>query len=116
MVDTLELIEIDTADTLEELCEKEKKYIIEYNSYYMNKNGYNMTHGGEGTNGYIYTEYDNKKNSERIKKYYKEHPDAGNEHSERLKLHFKEHPEAIQIMSEISKKHWDNPYVRERQS
>ena len=62
MVDTLELIEIDTADTVEELCEKEIGYIIEYNSYYMNENGYNMTYGGEGTNGYIFTEEDNKKN------------------------------------------------------
>ena len=38
MVDTLELIEIDTADTEEELCEKEIGYIVEYNSYYMNGN------------------------------------------------------------------------------
>ena len=31
MVDTFELIEIDTADTLEELCEKEIVYIQIYN-------------------------------------------------------------------------------------
>ena len=31
MVDTFQLIEIDTADTLEELCEKEIGYIINYN-------------------------------------------------------------------------------------
>jgi len=67
MVDTFELIEIDTADTLEELCEKEIGYIIEYNSYYMNKNGYNMTYGGEGTLGYIHTEENNQKNRERMK-------------------------------------------------
>ena len=36
LVETLELVEIDTADTIEELCEKEIEYIIEYNSYYMN--------------------------------------------------------------------------------
>ena len=70
MVDTLELIEIDTADTLEELCEKEIGYIINYNSYYMNKNGYNMTYGGEGTVGYIHTEENNQKNRERMKKYF----------------------------------------------
>ena len=116
MIDTLELIVIDTADTLEKLCEKEIGYIIEYNSYYMNKNGYNMTHGGEGTNGYIYTEEDNKKNSERLKKYHKNNPNAGKEHSKKLKLHFKEHPEAIQRMSDISKKHWDNPDAKEKQS
>ena len=33
MVDTFELVEIDTADTLEELCEKEIGYILSYNSY-----------------------------------------------------------------------------------
>ena len=43
MVDTFELVEIDTADTLEELCEKEIGYILSYNSYYMDGNGYNMT-------------------------------------------------------------------------
>ena len=109
MVDSLELIEIDTADTLEELCEKEIVYIKEYNSYYMNKNGYNMTYGGEGANGYIHTEEDNKKNSERIKKYYEEHPDRGKEHSEKLKLHYKEHPESIQLMSKISIEYWEHP-------
>ena len=116
MVDTLELIVIDTSDTLEELCEKEIGYIIEYNSYYMNKNGYNMTHGGEGANGYIHTEEDNKKNSKRIKRYYEEHPDAGKEHSEKLKLHYKEHPDAIQRMSEISTEYWKNSDAREKQS
>ena len=115
MVDTLELIEIDTADTLEELCEKEIGYILKYNSYYMNKNGYNMTHGGEGTNGYIYTEEDNKKNSERQTKYHKNNPDAGKEHSKKLKKRC-ENPEEIQRMSDISKKHWDNPDAREKQS
>ena len=39
MVDNLELIEIDTADTIEDLCEKEIRYIQEYNSYYLNENG-----------------------------------------------------------------------------
>jgi len=116
MIDTLELIVIDTADTLEKLCEKEIGYIIEYNSYYMNKNGYNMTHGGEGTNGYIYTEEDNKKNSERLKKYHKNNPNAGKEHSKKLKLHFKEHPEAIQRMSEAQKKRFENPDAREQMS
>jgi len=116
MVDILELIEIDTADTLEELCEKEIRYIKDYNSYYMNNNGYNMTYGGEGANGYIHTEEDNKKNSKRIKRYYEEHPDAGKEHSEKLKLHYKEHPDAIQRMSEISTEYWKNPEAKVKMS
>jgi len=38
MIDTFDLIEIDTADTIEELCSKEIQYIKEYNSYYLNGN------------------------------------------------------------------------------
>jgi len=63
MIDTFELIDIATADTVEELCEKEIGYIIEYNSYYMNGYGYNMTYGGEGANGYVNTEEDKQKMS-----------------------------------------------------
>jgi hypothetical protein len=107
MVDTFELIEIDTADTLEELCEKEIGYIIEYNSYYMNKNGYNMTYGGEGTLGYIHTEENNQKNRERMKKYF-ENPEARQQCSEALKKYF-ENPEARQQCSEAQKKRFENP-------
>ena len=87
MIDTFELIEIDRANTLEELCEMEKKYIIEYNSYYKNKNGYNMTYGGEGTNGYIFTEDDKQKQSEITKKYF-ENPEARQKQSEAIKKYF----------------------------
>ena len=107
MIDTLELIEIDTANTEEELCEKEIGYILNYNSYYMNGNGYNMTFGGEGTNGYVFTEEDNKKNSERKKKYF-ENPEAITKCSEAQKKRF-ENPEAIQKISEAQKKRFENP-------
>jgi len=126
MVDTLELIEIDTADTEEELCEKEIEYIIKYNSYYMNGNGYNMTFGGEGTNGYVYTEEDRQKMSEMCKKYWEtpeaitkcresqkkrfENPEAGKEHSEKMKKYYEDHPEAGKEHSEkIKKYHQDHP-------
>jgi len=108
MIDTFELIEIDRANTLEELCEMEKKYIIEYNSYYKNKNGYNMTYGGEGTNGYIFTEDDKQKQSEITKKYF-ENPEARQKQSEAIKKYF-ENPEAREKMSETKKKYFeDNP-------
>jgi hypothetical protein len=133
MVDTFELIEIDTADTIGELCEKEIGYIIEYNSYYMNGNGYNMTYGGEGTNGYIFTEEDKQKmgesqkkrfenpeeiqkNSERGKKYYEDHPEAIKKISERVIKYFEDHPEVIKKISETSKKQWENPEAREQMS
>jgi len=125
MVDTFELIEIDTADTLEELCEKEIRYIQEYNSYYLDGNGYNMTYGGDGVIGYVYTEEDKLKMSEAQKKrfenpeaiqqmseikkiYYENNPDAGKEHSEKMKKHF-ENPEAIKKNSEAQKKRYENP-------
>ena len=115
MVETFELIEVDTADTLEKLCEMEIRYIKEYNSYYMNGKGYNMTFGGEGTNGYIFTEDDKQKQSEITKRYF-ENPEARQKHSDALKKYF-DNPEARQQMSEIKKKYFeDNPYVRQQMS
>jgi len=70
MEDTLELVEIDTADNQEELDEKEIGYILSYNSF-DREYGYTNA-GGAGTNGYVYTEEDNRKNSEDKKKYYEE--------------------------------------------
>jgi hypothetical protein len=115
-VDTFELIEIDTADTKEELCKKEIDYIQKYNSYYMNGCGYNMTLGGEGTNGYVFTEDDKKKMSEAQIKYSKtpgarekysesqkkrfETPGAREKHGELKKIYIRNHPEEIQKMRE----------------
>ena len=64
MVDTFQMIVIDTAETEEELCEKEIAHIEIHNSHYNRGNGYNMTDGGEGISGYEYTEEDRRKNSE----------------------------------------------------
>ena len=47
---------IDIAYSFEELNSLEIFYIENYNTYYKNENGYNMTLGGEGTNGYIITD------------------------------------------------------------
>jgi hypothetical protein len=114
MIDTLELIKIDTADTFHELCEKEIRYIIDYNSYYMNGNGYNMTYGGEGTNGYVYTEEARDQQSERMKEYYKNNPEAGKEHSERMINHYNENPEEREKQGERMKTILENPEIREK--
>jgi len=114
MTDTFELIEIDTADTKEELCEKEIQYIQEYNSYYLNENGYNMTFGGEGFNGYIRTEEDKQKMSERMKKQF-ESPESRQKQSERLKK-YNETPEARTKNSEALKKYNENPKARKKNS
>lgn len=55
---------IDRAETWKELCELEKNYITQFDSY---KYGYNMTLGGEGTIGYKYTDAQRKKVSEILK-------------------------------------------------
>ena len=97
MVDNLELIEIDTADTKDELCEKEIQYIQEYNSYYMNGNGYNMTYGGEGTNGYVHTEEVKQRMSEAQIAYF-ENPEARQRASEARIAYFENNPDAKRKM------------------
>jgi len=131
MVDTFELIEIDTADTPEELNEKEIKHILEYNSFDKNGHGYNMTYGGEGTNGYVYTEADKqkmseaqierfqnldeiKKLSEAMKKFWNKL--GTKEKMSQLRLISQSTPEAKQNMSVAQKKRYDEPKERERNS
>jgi hypothetical protein len=101
MVDTFAVIEIDKADTFKELCEKEIEYILTYNSYYMNKKGYNMTLGGEGTNGYVYTEEVKQKMSQSQKKFNEENPGA-------VKERFK-NPEVRRKISKAQEKRFKNP-------
>ena len=48
MIDTFQMIEIDTAETKEELCKKEIAHIEINNSNSAGINGYNMTDGGDG--------------------------------------------------------------------
>ena len=50
----VEPLEIDVPDEL--LKEKEKYYIKLYDTFYVNKKGYNMTEGGDGMSGYLHTE------------------------------------------------------------
>jgi len=134
MVDNLELIEIDTADTKDELCEKEIQYIQEYNSYYMNGNGYNMTYGGEGVNGYVYTEEDKQQRSEAQKARFekpearrkiseaqiarlKDNPEARQQISEAQKTRYKNNPDAGKEQSERLRRHYENnPEARQRAS
>ena len=108
MVDTFQMIVIDTAETEKELCEKEIAYIEIYNSHYKSGYGYNMTYGGEGTNGYSFTDEDRQKHSEALKKYF-EDPEARQKHSEALKKYYEDNPEAGQKHSEALKKYYENP-------
>jgi hypothetical protein len=113
MIDTFELIQIDTANTIEELCEKEMKYILEYNSYYQNDKGYNMTYGGEGTNGYVFTEEDRQKISEAQKKRF-ENPDEIQKISEAAITRFDNDEERIRHSERMKQRMIDNPGLREK--
>jgi len=115
MVDTFELIEIDRADTLEELYEKEQKYIIAYSSYYMDGNGYNMTFGGDGVNGYVRTEEEKKQISERMQKYFEEHPEEVKRMKEMRQKQL-DNPELTKQMNDSMNKFWESEEARKRQS
>jgi hypothetical protein len=115
MIDTFQMTVIDTAETLQELCEKEIAHIEMHNSHYISGNGYNMTDGGEGTTGYEYTEEDKEKMSEAQKKYF-EDPEARQKLSEIHKKRFKDNPEARQKCSETTKKYFEAPEARQKQS
>jgi len=124
MVDTVELTVIDTADTLEELCEKEIGYIRMYNSHYIDGNGYNMTYGGEGTGGYVRTEEDKQRASEAQTNYFNNNPDKmklqvaklnrrrienptewAKEHSEKMNTHYDKNTDAgMEAREKASKK------------
>jgi len=117
MEDTFELIEIDTADTHDELCELEIGYILMYNSYYKDDGGYNMTFGGESFNGYIHTEESKKKISEAKKKYHEENPEAGQKFAEYAKIRYENNPEAKQKTSGAMKEYYENnPEARQQVS
>lgn len=51
----VEPIETDVPD--DQIKEKEKYYIKLYDTFYLNKHGYNMTEGGDGMSGYSHTKH-----------------------------------------------------------
>ena len=114
IIETFELEQIDTADTLEELFEKEKEYIKQYNSHYIEGHGYNMTYGGEGVSGYIYTEEQKLAISERQKKRF-ENPDAIEKNRQAQLTYYRENPDAREKNRQAQiQYHIDNPEAKEK--
>ncbi len=72
-VDNFIVYKIDSADTKEELFEKEIYWIDKLDT---KTNGYNLTDGGEGCSGWSPTEDQKKQNSIRTKQYYIDNPEA----------------------------------------
>jgi len=93
---------IDTANSLEELYKKEKMYIQKYNSHYTDGYGYNMTYGGEGNHGYIYTEEVKKRICESQKKRF-ERTEEREKLSNISKNFWNDNDKAKQEMSELKK-------------
>ena len=115
MVDTFQMIVIDTAETEKELREKEIAHIEINNSNSEGRNGYNMNDGGEGGTGYEWTEEARQKCSEAQKKRHKDNPEARQKTSETLKKYHEDNPEACQKHGEIMKKYYkDNPEARRK--
>ncbi len=102
----------------DELNELEKYYITQNNSYYLNKDGsknekgYNMTIGGEGANGYVFTEEDRIKLSNSLKEYYQKNPDKCQEMSERAKEYARKNPEKSAQHSEFMKERLKDEEVK----
>jgi hypothetical protein len=103
MIETFQMIEIDSAETLQELCEKEIAHIEIHNSHYKRGYGYNMTDGGEGVIGYSHTDETKEKlrigtlkqfestearqkQSDRSRIYYAQNPNAGKAHGKKMKV------------------------------
>ena len=132
MMDTFELILIDdSAKSIDELYEKEIFYIQKYDSYYKNKKGYNMTLGGEGNHGYVFTKAHRKKISQRaieqfskpeareqmsqIKiEHYQNNPEARKVHREKMKEYYKNNPKAREKARETAIQQFSNPEAREK--
>ncbi|CAI6329894.1 NUMOD3 domain-containing DNA-binding protein [Bacillus subtilis] len=72
---------IDTADSLEELNEKEKFYIKKYDSFYKTSRGYNIASGGDGGNliaGWSEERYNKYIELKRINNTGEKNPNYGN--------------------------------------
>lgn len=102
------------ASSKEELNKLEIYYINKYNSYYKDGNGYNMTFGGEGANGYIFTDNDSIKLSISLKKYYKKNPQSSIDMSNRMKEYHKFHPEKGKTHSTFMKEFSNLPENKEK--
>jgi group I intron endonuclease len=111
--ESFEMIEIANAINKEELNSLEIYYIKENNTYFKNGSGYNMTFGGEGNSGYVFTDEIKKKMSMIKKIYLKNNPEAIKKHKENMKNYWTE--EKKLAMSILKKEqHKNNPEIVEK--
>jgi len=128
------IITLCYAKTKEDANKLEKHYIIEYNSLVHGGNGYNQTIGGEGTNGYKFTEQQRqnvrdaqrrrnieqphiaKNSSEFMYEYHKNNPQFSRNHSLFMKKRALEHPELVNAHAEKMKLIMGTPKKRAEMS
>ena len=103
---------VDYAYSFEELNELEKYYINKFESYFETNKGYNMTLGGEGSNGYKYTIEDRHKMSEIQKEYRKNNPEEAQKQSKRLIQYYKDNPDKAMVHGlKIKNLYSENPEI-----
>ena len=107
------MITLETTNNEDELKMLEKKYIKEYNSYFENEIGYNMSLGGEGNFGYKFTDEIKIKMSQIKKEMYKNNPILIEEWKQKIKKYWTN--ENKQKMSDLKKEqHKNNPQIVEK--
>ena len=111
--ESFEMITLETTNNKDELKMLEKKYIKEYNSYFENEIGYNMSLGGEGNFGYKFTDEIKIKMSQIKKEMYKNNPILIEEWKQKIKKYWTN--ENKQKMSNLKKEqHKNNPQIVEK--
>ena len=88
--DAFEMVILAHANNKNELTSLEQKYIQEYNTYFINGPGYNMTLGGEGVFGYKFTEEVKHKMSQAKKLFLKNNPTYIEIHKKRMSEYWNE--------------------------
>lgn len=111
--DSFEMITLETTKNKDELKLLEKKYIKEYNTYFENGFGYNMSFGGEGNFGYKFTDEIKLKMSETRKELIKNNPEIVEKWKESMKNYWTEEKKiAMSILKK--EQHKNNPEIVEK--
>ena len=103
---------LQDAYSKEELNELEIQYIEKFQSF--SSRGYNMTKGGEGATGYIFSEKDRKKLSASLKDFFRKNPEIIPKMSDRAKEYNKNHPEKGENHSKFMKVYANLPETKTR--
>lgn len=107
-----ELIEENIPE--DQIDEKEIYYIAFFDTYYLNKKGYNMTLGGQGIHGYKFTYRDRQKISEAGKKHWielRQNPERLQLRNQKISNKLKGQLKSIEAkkhLSQAAKKRFEN--------